>query len=166
MRFAHCTFDEIDLDGLVDVVDVELYECSINSVRRVELSSYDPAMILQVLRERGFAATRQDDLVVRREVDELTQLAAKALRHFLRATVLNETTLERRLGVVSSRFFEEVLPPMIDKGVVKEVDYVGGGRPQRRFRLAASMQGIESALSGGRELSLTEFLDAVMAGRK
>lgn len=174
VKFSHCTFDEIDLDGLADLVDVELHECSINSVRRVGVSSYDPAVILQILRERGFVATKQDDSEQGKQddsevgggVDELTELAMRALRSFLRATALNETTLERRLGVVSSRFFEEVLPLMIDKGVVKEVDFAGGGRPQRRFRLTVSMQSIEGALSGGRESSLTEFLETVVTGRK
>ncbi len=164
LHFANCQFDEIQLTGSRPVVDVEFHDCEISCVRRGEEGAYEPRRILQLLKAAGFTVGtdygREEPEI---EEDELTDLAGRALRTFLRATAVNEGTLNRRLGVMSGRFFDEVLPPMLERGILKEVEFAGRGRRQRRFKVAVSMQGIESA-SKARGQSLCEFIDSLAKG--
>ena len=157
--FLRCVFEEIDLAGLSNIDEVKLQECSMGCVRDNVGSIYDPVAIIETLRKSGFSVLTEKRLEgAHDEPDELTKLAARALRTFLRATTVNQMTLEKRLGTMSHRFFRSVLPLMLERGVLKEVDYSGKGPRQRRFKLATSMQGIENALSRGKDMSLAGFL--------
>lgn len=144
----------------MSIRDVKLNDCSVACVRVEEAGIYDPARIIHALRRHGFSMEDESagDAQQDEEPDELIVVAVRALRTFLRSTAVNEKTLERRLGVMFLKFKEEVLPQMLEHEVLKEVEYIGGGRPQRRFRLATSMQSIEKSLSRGGNLSLKGFL--------
>lgn len=161
LHFVCCDFEEIQLMESLKADDVEFRECMIACVRVDEVGIFEPNSISQALSKVGLSLDGEyesDEPEV--EIDELTDLAERALRTFLRATAVNERTLERRLGKMSQRFFAEVLPLMLQRGVLKEVGFAGGGRSQRRFKVAISMQGIEDALKD-RGLSLGEFIEAL-----
>ena len=69
----------------------------------------------------------------------------------MRATGLNEGTLRQRLGLGSSHFFRDLLPKLLETGVVQEVPY-HGRNDQRRLRIAVQMTQIEEAIkqAGGK----------------
>lgn len=157
--FAECDFDEITIGGAVNAVDVAFRECFIACVRIQDAAIYDPSLILRTLEGVGMSVDRQyEPQAAEVEVDALTELAERALRIFLRATAVNESALERRLGVKWQLFLTEVLPLMLERGVLKEVEFAGRGRRQRRFKIAVSMRGIEGA-SVGAGLSLRDFVE-------
>lgn len=170
LRFFRCTFDDIQLGEATSddiqlreatsILDVKLDECSVACVRVNESELYDPARIIHTLRGYGFSMEDESDADARQdeEPDELIAIAVRALRTFMRSTAVNERALARRLGVAFPKFESEVLPQMLEHKVLKEVEYSGGGRPQRRFKLATSMQSIERSLSRGGNLSLKGFL--------
>ena len=161
LHFRRCEFEEIQLTESLKADDVEFRECVIACVRVDEVGIFEPNRILQALSRVGLSLDREYELDEPEvEIDELTDLAERALRTFLRATAVNERTLERRLGKMSQRFFAEVLPLMLQRGVLEEVEFAGRGRSQRRFKVAISMQGIEDALRD-RGLSLGEFIEAL-----
>ena len=160
--FSDCEFDELHLTPSLEVLDVEIGECVVACVRSEKIGVvYDPNRIFQTLSDAGFSVGDQRRLGEPEvAIDELTDLAERALRTFLRATAVNEMTLKRRLGVMAPRFFGEVLPEMLDRGVLKEVEFTGRGQSQRRFRVAIPMRGIEEA-SKVRGRSLGEFIGAL-----
>ena len=161
LQFENCEFAEIQLADSMEIVDVRFQDCVINCVRVGQAEIYEPVGKLKALNEAGFSAGENRDLDGPEPViDELTELAERALRTFLRATAVNESTLKKRLGVRSQQFLDEILPLMLERRVLKEVDFTGGGRPQRRFKVGISMQDIQEA-SRGRGLPLADFVETL-----
>ena len=73
-------------------------------------------------------------------------IVERMLRAFMRATGVNENTLQKRLGSQANEFFREVLPRLERAGIVAEVTFKGSGAPQRRFRLATPLERLSRAL--------------------
>ena len=176
--FRKCSFDQLQLVHGLRFADVRLDDCTVS---RVVLDGgrtiYDPDRILDALRSVGFEvdAPESTEVVVVEEPDEYAVLAARALRTFLRARAVNERTFERRFGPQSNAFFEDVLPSMIERGILEEMEYkvrrsqrwfreveYKGRRPQRRFRLRVSMLQVEKCLAEGGRSSLPELLEGLV----
>ena len=123
---------------------------------------YDPDQIRRTLDRVGMSVGDQyEPHGTDVEVDALAVLAERALRTFLRATAVNETTLARRLGSKWQLFETEVLPMMLERGILKEVEFAGRGRPQRRFKIPVPMRGMEGAFVGG-GLPLMDFVEKLL----
>ena len=90
------------------------------------------------------------------------KIVQRALRVFSRATGVNEKTMQTRLGVKFNRFRKEILPRLLDAGVLEELPYVGKGN-QHRFGIAVPMRRIEDAMERSRG-ELGRFVDAFGTG--
>ena len=163
--FRKCSFDQLELADDLTAVDARLDECSVSCVvLTTGVRVYDPEQIFGVLRNVGFEIDRPDGTeVVVEEPDQYAVLAERALRTFLRATAVNQSTLERRLGAQSGTFFRDLLPSMVDVGILKKVEYKGRGQPQGRFKLGVSMLRVEKCLSENGRSSLAELFKGLTA---
>lgn len=169
VSFRNCNFDELDLAKDTKVFRVRMDNCDISRVvSMVGDYVYGPARMASVLCDIGFEVDAEgaDEEVGKTagfvQRDERAMVAERALRTFLRASAVNQMTLDRRLGLKSRIFFEEVLPLMIEYGVLGEVEYKGRGQPQRRFRLGVPMLRIGECLADPSWSSLEEFLERLL----
>ena len=163
--FRKCNFDQLGLAPNMKFEGVRLDECTVSCVvLGNEKTIYDPKEKSVALRGVGFDLDGPEgtDVVVE-EPDQLVVLAVRALRTFSRATAVNQSTLERRLGTQSGAFFKDVLPSMVEVGVLKEVEYKGRGQPQRRFKLGVSMRRVHECLAEGGRSSLPGLLGCLTA---
>ena len=158
--FRDCHFERFDIDGSETVSETTLDEaCHVDSVVRMEKNNedpitwFDPANIQRCLRTSGFDFKDREDAQpasgAETEFDDDLIVVQRVLRTFLRATGLNEMTIRQRLGKKASHFFDDLLPPLSQAGVVQQVPYQGRGN-QRRFRLGVQMTRIEDAMSASR----------------
>lgn len=165
VTFKGCRFDQLDLVGSFTAVRARLEQCSVSCVVwPPEGHIYEPERIAGVLIRAGFELdVAVADFVVSDPgvQDERTDVAARALRTFLRATTVNQTTLERRLGAKSKIFFKDVLPPMLEHGILKEVEYKGRGQRQGRFKLGVGMSRVAEGLADRIRSPLPEFLSGL-----
>ena len=163
ISFSKCSFDQLRLADNLHSTDVRLEECTVSSVvLGGGKTIYDPDLILGALRSVGFKVDGPEITeIVTVEPDEYAMVATRALRTFLRATAVNEGTFERRLGAQSGTFFKDVLPAMMERGILREVEYKGRGQPQRRFKLRVSMLQVEKCLAEGGRSSLPELLEGL-----
>lgn len=164
--FKGCRFEQLDIAGDFGARQARLEECGVSSVAcPPDGRIYDPDRIAGVLVSVGFeldvAAAGRSVVSGPGEQDERTIIAARALRTFMRATTVNQTTLERRLGAKSGVFLGEVLPPMIARGILREVEYKGRGQRQGRFKLGVSMGRVAEELADGIGKPLSEFLSGL-----
>ena len=163
-RFERCTLFRLELPSAFAAGGAVLSECRIAClVRDGEPDGiYDPERIERTLETAGFVIERPAPAAPedRRPEDPDTRLAERSLRCFLRATQINEEVLQHRFGTRATRFFDRVLPRMVESGVLKQVEYRGHGR-QRRFALAVPMGRIAAAIPTNGE-SLDEFLGALV----
>ena len=165
-RFLECTINGLEIPEEFDGGGSFLNNTLVSTITRVgdPRRIYDPEEILVVLRNSNFSYPEHEDLskeVVGLEIDEETLLAERALRAFLRSTQINESVFRLKFGKDAAKFIHSVLPQMIERGVLQEIPYRGGGGVQRRFGLRVSMNNIETAIPV-RVRTLDEFLEAVL----
>lgn len=162
-RFERCTFVRLELPPEFAAGGAVFRECRISCLSREGEPDgiYDPERIETALEAAGFAIERSETTVTkdRRPEDPDARLAERSLRCFLRATQIEEEVFRHRLGKREGRFLDRVLPRMLERGVLKEVESAGPGR-QRRFSLAVSMSRIARAMTTNGH-SLDEFLEAL-----
>ena len=148
--FDGCQFDQLDFGDGENLDDVVFDGCSVASVvdGKTGISVFDPEGMADVLIRYGIrlvgAETRAAAVEIMRPDRELV-VAEKMCRAFLRSTGINENTFRQRLGTDSSMLFDDVLPVLIDEGVVEEVSFTGRGQ-QRRYRLAVSLRDVQRAI--------------------
>ena len=172
-KFVNCHFERLEIDGSEQVSHTSFDDtCLVDTVVRMDRANgdqiirFDPEQIRLELHRAGFDVTYdaplQQHIDDQHDIDDDLILVQRLLRAFLRATALNERTIQQRLGVRSNHFLKEVLPRLEHAGVVQEVPYQGRGT-QRRMRLVAPMTRIEEAMSvsGGR---FDKFVHEVQRG--
>ena len=168
--FERCRFERLD-GGAGRIDKTKLKNCEVASLIYDEedepLELYEPADIRQRLRGLGFEVEDEvkgqpGDVVSAGEMSGDLKLVQRVLRIFSRATGVNEKTMQTRLGVKFSRFKKEILPRLLDAGVLEQLEYKGKGS-QRRFGIAVPMQRIEEAMenAGGQ---LGRFVDGFRKG--
>lgn len=167
--FKGCSFDQLELSDDFRIARTDMSGCEVSCLVLIDGERiYEPARTRSILGEVGFALDGLEGagpLVVQSgERDPKVMVAGRALRTFLRATTVNRGTLERRLGAQSGMFFKDVLPLMIEHGVLKEVQYKGRGQPQGRYKLGVSMLRVERSLADRGGNSLPELLGGLSGG--
>lgn len=151
VAFKNCHFERLETGPTTQVAGVELENCEVATLLRTEQEDviYEPERMRQVLTDLGFSFRDGEEVAELQlpapSVNLETQLAQNALRAFMRSTHVNEKVFRARLGTRSNAFFEDVLPVLIEGGVLEEVEYRGGGQ-QRRFKLQVPMRNIEPAI--------------------
>jgi hypothetical protein len=166
--FLHCTFDELGWDEPDSAPTFERVKWIGSNVHHLaipenEVGAFDPRAIAARLKREGIDVRAEDASLFREaeetEPDPRLVLARRALRAFLRGSEINEEAWVTRLGQGAPEFFDDILPDLIDRGVVEPVHYEGAGR-QRRFKFRGRMKTLADAISasGG---DFDAFLDRV-----
>lgn len=163
-RFESCRFDSLELSRTMSIKSTTLAACDVVNVIPIarENRVFDPGFVQTLLGNAGFildspiVEPRSEPL---REPDEEMLVLDRALRYFLRSTLISENVLKVRLGVKANVFFKKVIPSLLRLGVMVEVQDAGGGN-QRRFRLLVQMREIDDAVArsnGSFDLFLRHF---------
>lgn len=76
--------------------------------------------------------------------DESINLFFKIIHIFQRTTAINENVLKTKFNSKWANFDKDVLTPIIDRNIIKLIDYKGSGK-QRRFKLNISFQILNDA---------------------
>ena len=163
--FRNCEFERLDIDATwLSFLTCSFVGCRIDSVLLVseEELLFDPARITLSLRLSG--ATVLDDLSsdgdLPFEDDDRLKLLNRFIRIFLRTTQVNEDVIRLRLGsAIAPKFFDEVLPNLLSRGVLSEVTWDGRG-VQKRYRLSVPLEHLHNALeksNGSFEKFLSTF---------
>jgi hypothetical protein len=151
-KFEDCRFERLDFATSTRVVNTIMHrpEIMVLVPAGSDIPLRSPDAVAEALLRAG---VRTDDgkpapTAPIRDVpqDDQLKVAERAIRSFLRATELNENSLKQQLGKRQALVFGEVLPELLRVGVIEEVKYHGAGQ-QRRFRLAAKLTAIETALA-------------------
>lgn len=162
--FRKCEFERLDLVESVQLAGCEFSECRFDSIFDLAADEhlFDPARIDERLRKAGaLVADGQRDIGASAAVsqDEALKVLNRFLRIFLRTTQVNEDVVRLRLGSnLAPKFFDEILPRLMAKGILNEVTWDGRG-VQRRYRLAVPMAAVNKALEDS-EGSFEGFLSA------
>lgn len=168
-EFTGCTMYSLDLPEDFKAGDSQLRDTDVLVITKLGLSTtiYDPADIADALALAGFEVEEKEKPRVSHgpvlEPDDDTLLAERGLRAFMRSTQINENVFRQKFGKDANHFMKNVLPKMIDRGVLREVPYKGGGSVQSRFGIKVPMSNLEAAIPV-RVSSLDEFLSAVLNG--
>ena len=169
-RFERSSFLRLEWDEGFDAAGAVLDQCEISCVVAGDDSPslFDPGAIRRALEDAGFDVRGEEVSQAELEFaavqpDEDTLLAEHALRIFMRATHINEEVFQQKFGTRASRFFDGVLPRMLEAGVLDEVPYKGSGK-QRRYQLLVPMRNIDAAVPAS-VASLDDFLRLVLAPR-
>jgi hypothetical protein len=111
--------------------------------------SFDPQAIAFILVTHGIDLGVEEDLIATDQVvDEEVELAhmRKLVRIFMRSTVVPDSVLVTKFGRAFSMFESQVLPELLDAGLLIEIPNRGGGS-QRLFRLGRPLGPISRMLA-------------------
>ena len=163
--FERCQFERIDLSDVKHVDRSKLLDCEVYAVvRSVEGSAiFDPAAIVQVLRQSGFdvptsPSDSTDEALEVVEPELRLILTERMCRAFFRSTGVNENTFRQRMGKDWTAFSKHVLPALETCDVVKKEGYKGEGS-QKRYRLGVSLLTVQQSMERANG-SFDTFLDS------
>lgn len=150
--FQDCEFERLEIETEFDARKTRLVNCEVRSLVLLaeDEQLFDPSEILNRIRKfdfevsSSFQATRAAKLD---QPDEGIKLVERFLRIFLRTTHVTENVIRLKFGSSATTFLDNVLPELIDAGIVVEAQYLGSGS-QRRFKLNVPMEQLQVALSG------------------
>jgi hypothetical protein len=151
--FIDCNIERLNVSKETIFKNVYFEDTTIDSIiiQEMETEIFDPSAIQAILTERNctfFKKEAREEAPKKENYETEIELVLteRILRRFIRATQINENIIKLRLGNDKKFFIDEVLPILLDKGVISVVQYLGGGR-QRRFKLGVPMNKINSALT-------------------
>jgi len=151
IRFQDCEFERLELDVRPRPFEsCEFVSCRIDSVVLLpdDEYSFEPLQIDAWLRRAGaniLGASTPEDASLETP-DQNLKLLERFLRIFLRNTQIDEDVIRIRLGnIAAPRFFDDVLPELIDCKVLEEVTWKGRGM-QHRYKLMRPMSDVSEAL--------------------
>lgn len=151
IRFLECEFERLDIGDIGSHIRGVIFEgCQIDSLLVVDGEEYffDPKQIAHKLVTAGASiqgAEAQSDIDFS-EQDGRLKVIERFFRIFMRNSHIEENVIRVRLGLASSIFFDEILPCLLEKGVLEEVPWKGRGT-QHRYKLAMPMSFIGDALA-------------------
>jgi hypothetical protein len=157
VSFVKCEFEHIDLLETATFQDVRFSDCVLHGLT-VEsdtetIDYYDPQIIEAYLSAIGVTFLREQQTVLSvvsiPKDDENVRMVRKLLTVFRRCTQVSDSVLFLRMGVYASTFRKDLLPTLLDRGLLVEIKSRGGGN-QRRFRLGRSMASLADALAASR----------------
>lgn len=163
-RFVECTMHGLEWPKGFEAAGAVVQGGSVTSIDIGNDGNgiYAPSAIRQAMRGAGFnvkeLAAGQDEPAVEPNGD--TRLAERAFRVFLNATHVGEDVFKVRCGGQARQFLDNVLPKMLEAGVLAEVE---GVRKHRRFKLEVPMRAIAAAIPARVE-TLDELLASIRAG--
>lgn len=167
LKFSNCEFERIEIDTSEKVFENCVFsDCRIESLvlAKEDDYSFDPAQIAPWLESAGAQVCDGSFIVAGepREKDERLKVLERFLRVFLTSTQVDEDVIRLRLGnAAAPRFFDEVLPALLEHGVLEDVPWKGRGI-QHRYKLMRQMLEVSDALEGAQG-SFDRFLSGMRA---
>jgi hypothetical protein len=151
VRFEACQFELLELLDPRALRDTVFMDCRFRAVTPPgnDVPIFGPEQVSAILRNAGAELlfreieSVEDEPIA--EPDKALDVTRRVLRAFIRATELNENTLRQKLGIHASYMSSDVLPQLLDVGVLRTVAYRGAG-VQRRFKLDVPLRTINEAL--------------------
>ena len=162
-EFVGCRFHRLEAGEDAKVVRTKLRDCDVDQwVDREDVNLYDPVAVEAALQSQGFQILHESR--ERLETDRRAHvsdgdrdIAERALRIYMRATHINDAVFRQRLGQRAKRFFDFVLPKLLERKILVETVYRGSGRGTR-YKLNVAMRRIAEVVPASR-LTLDELLD-------
>lgn len=155
--FINSGFDRIEVNSLTSFNNVILRDCEISTVYDItkDKGFYDSDSIKLFLGNKGVLMESSE--VIFEEVtaqgiveDEDLELTEKALRRFIRSnSPINDNIFRIRLGNKADYFFKKIVPELLKRNILLELEYVGQGQ-KRRFKLGVSFSRIDAALTASK----------------
>jgi len=154
-RVIGCVFDQCEIEEL-EIHNITVQEtrlegnttCAAVTIGEDGNTVFDPTQIEALLRAHGFEFHREEGeqpTEVELQIDPELEQAIRFFRIFGRATGVNESVLKMRLGSASSDFMDNVLPRLMDAGIVELVEYRGSGT-QSRYSLGEPLRQVQGAI--------------------
>ena len=174
--FVACEFERLDIDKTfranATAIDDQSVLRSLGVIRDGDrIDMYDPKRIEQILVNAGLRVPseaidpeqRQEDDRVSQDQDSRLAILQKAILSFNRCTFVNQGTFKLRLSINANKFFNEILPHLLDVGVLKVEEKGIGATP--RYRLEIPMSRIAEAIAQSRG-SYDIFLEGLKKSRE
>ena len=174
--FVACEFERLDIDKTfranATAIDDQSVLRSLGVIRDADrIDMYDPKRIEQILVNAGLKVPseaidpeqRQEDDRVSQDQDSRLAILQKAILSFNRCTFVNQGTFKLRLSINANKFFKEILPHLLDVGVLKVKEKGIGAAP--RYRLGIPMSRIAEAIAQSRG-SYDIFLEGLKKSRE
>ena len=157
-RFVECSFDRLDLNSVsgLQVVESSFEDCEFGSIvpSGKFTAIFDPHSFHFVLKAAGFNV--RDSKLPLQDVDapELVEdedfaLIIKLIRCFSTRTYVTNALLKTKFGKQSGSVLEQLVPRLIQAGVLYRDTYRGGGR-QELYKIGVGMQRLQEALECSR----------------
>lgn len=152
--FVRCRFERIEVGPEVAAIEATLDGCDIGSVQRTDYDDqlFDPEQTSAALSAYGFTTIAGGQEILPLPIakpDEELWLLERVFRIFIRSTQVNEAVIRTRLGVKANPFFDDVLPDLLQTGILQEIKYLGSGS-QRRFKIGVPMARVQQALANAK----------------
>jgi hypothetical protein len=155
--FTDCDLGDLVLDDDASAYEtVRIKDCRISSVHLIDSDDvtdrreYAPSRIADTLGQLGIEVTtgviepEQVDAAPRVIETETRRLMQRVLSMYRRATIVQELTIERRFGGSANKVKQEVIPLLVDHGVLEVKQWRGAGR-QKAWSLAMSLEDVLKA---------------------
>lgn len=167
VEFSNCQFERLEIDGAEQILlGCTFIDCRVDSMVLVSEDEYsfEPDQIKNWLTKVGASVGSEAGSLVddaqQGEIDERFKVLERFLRVFLRSTQVDEEVIRLRLGNgAAPRFFDEILPSLLDSGLLEEVPWKGRGN-QHRYKLIRQMSDVSDALEKAQG-SYNNFLSAL-----
>ncbi len=161
-----CDLGDLSVDSTVGDGETAFLDCKIDSVRLLkegeeEQREFAPDRMTRLLGDLGIAMSVDAEPVTEPAVadGEARRMVQRLLRVFRRTTSLSDATVDRRFRADASRVLNELIPLMVEYGIVREKPWRGSGHG-RIWVLTATLEEILRA-DGSQKGKFSEFWRAV-----
>ena len=143
---AQCRVDGITLDHrtVLKGTHFDTSSAVVGILRSSETSdprmrNYVPDECREILRQHGAIVDALESEASRQKLAPVPKEKRQAFDSFLRIFARNsgatEGVMKTKLGAKYSQFHSKVLPLLLNRGVIRSTEYVGGGTSQERYEL-------------------------------
>lgn len=168
--FIECSFDRLDLSGMGPAKEWKTHfdRCAFGGMVHPtkDLVSFDPSEFDGILRSAGFEPPKQEQPTLQLdpkpiEPDPEFLAVQKIVRCFANRTHVTDVLLKTKGGKQAASLLEEIIPRLIEAGVIYQDTYRGGGK-QHVFKLRVGMMQLHDVLARAKG-NYNDFLRLIAA---
>jgi hypothetical protein len=153
VEFHGCEFERLEISREESLSRIAFSDCEFRSLvlHPDEEHLFNPVAIVNEIRRAGASIPDVEPPQIiephePHEPDDWVRMTERFLRSFLRSTHIDEDMIRLRMGkYFAPRFMSDVLPVLLEQGVLEEIPWRGRG-VQRRFKLGVAMSDVNMAL--------------------